>query len=110
MSSATIEKEWERDLSLQSKHLRLGGSLIQRGIMQEGPGFLLRAAHPPSSATVLAENSTVTVGPRLGSSGALGAPGAIAVLTASGTEILPPNGCLAPKHALRCQPKSSSEN
>lgn len=44
MSSATIEKEWERDLSLQSEHLRLGGSLIQRGIMQEGPRFLL--THP----------------------------------------------------------------
>lgn len=61
----------------------------------------MRAAHPPSCVTVLTESSTVTVGPHLASSGALGAPGTIAVLTASGTEILPPNGGLATKSALK---------
>lgn len=64
----------------------LDKNFIQRGIMQNSPGFLMRAVHPPSCNTMLAENIAVTKLAHV--CDPLGALGAIAALTASGTEIL----------------------
>lgn len=78
--------------------------------MQNGPGFLMRAVHPPSSDAVLAENIAETVSPRLWSFGSLvstwGYRCACSLRHWDPCLWLPPNGCLASIYPLGCQPKS----